>query len=446
MKLRSPVRSPVRAAARTLVDSGHAAGSNLRVRAPRFAPAPGGFGPAQDVTITCPTSGADIFYTTNGSTPTSGSTAYVGPVHIAATTTLKAIAIKSGLTDSPVRSGTYTINGAVATPTFNPVAGAYALAQSVTISCATAGASIYYTTDGSAPTTSSTPYTTPVTVSATSTLKALAAKTGYSNSAVGSAAYTIGLEFPQTMFTGGEKGAVWNASNADARFQDTSGTTPAGVGDYVALQSDESGNGYDLKQATLTARLQVVQDGNGKYGLVGDGVDDNLHCDTVSLVSAECYVALAVSLPASGSDRIFSTAFEVDGTDYDDWTHFFVSAQLSGTNGVGLFRNFATCDSGLVIFPGTAPVIIEAWTDATSEHLRVTFTDHLAVMQQHSYSNSITATSSLSLAQFALLAATQGGNNIAATFYGGLIIDRIPASDERDDVVDWLNGLSGAFA
>jgi hypothetical protein len=253
------------------------------------------------------------------------------------------------------------------------------------------------------------------------------------------------LVFPRTLFAGGEKGAIWNPSNAAARFQDAGGTTPAGVGDYVAFQSDESGNGYHLQQGTLTARLQVVQDSNGKYGLVGDGVDDNLHCDTVALVSVECYVALAVSLPASGSDRIFSTAHEVDGTDYDDWTHFFVSAALNGTNGVGLFRSFETCDSGLVIYPPTAPVIIEAWTDASSEHLRVTFTDYLSDKQQLSYSHPIAATSGLSLAQFVLFAATMGGNNIAGTFYGGLIIDRIPASGERDDLVDWLNGLSGAF-
>jgi hypothetical protein len=78
-----------------------------------------------------------------------------------------------------------------ATPTFSPAAGAYATAQSVTISTTTAGATIYYTTNGTDPTTASTTYTAPVAVAASATLKAIATATGYTQSAVGSAAYVI---------------------------------------------------------------------------------------------------------------------------------------------------------------------------------------------------------------------------------------------------------------
>jgi Chitobiase/beta-hexosaminidase C-terminal domain/Legume lectin domain len=80
-----------------------------------------------------------------------------------------------------------------ATPTFSPAAGTYASAQSVSISAATSGATIYYTTNGTAPTTSSTQYTGPITVSTTETLKAIAVAAGDTNSAVASAAYTISL-------------------------------------------------------------------------------------------------------------------------------------------------------------------------------------------------------------------------------------------------------------
>jgi hypothetical protein len=81
-----------------------------QVSTPAFSPAPGSFSSAQSVTITTATSGASIRYTTDGSTPSStAGTLYSGPVSISATATLKAIAYKSGLADSSVASGTYTI-------------------------------------------------------------------------------------------------------------------------------------------------------------------------------------------------------------------------------------------------------------------------------------------------------------------------------------------------
>ena len=84
----------------------------------------------------------------------------------------------------------------VETPTFSPAGGTYNAAQNVTISCATDGATIYYTTDGNDPTTSSTQYTGAIAVNATTTLKAIAAKDGMDNSEVAEATYTI--ELPQT--------------------------------------------------------------------------------------------------------------------------------------------------------------------------------------------------------------------------------------------------------
>ena len=79
---------------------------------------------------------------------------------------------------------------AVELPVFDPVAGTYDEAQTVTITCATEGASIYYTTNGTEPTNASTPYTSAITVDNTTTIKAIA-YLGENASNVATATYTI---------------------------------------------------------------------------------------------------------------------------------------------------------------------------------------------------------------------------------------------------------------
>lgn len=81
----------------------------VQTATPQSFPAAGTVPANTSVTIACSTLGASIYYTVNGTTPTAGSTAYVGPVVIASTMTVKAIAIKAGLTNSIVMSSLYTV-------------------------------------------------------------------------------------------------------------------------------------------------------------------------------------------------------------------------------------------------------------------------------------------------------------------------------------------------
>lgn len=121
---------------------------------PTFSPGAGTYTSIQHVTLSCLTPFAVIYYTTDGSTPTTASTIYTGSLTVSATETIKAIAKAPGAAQSTVASALYTINlTTTATPTFAPPAGTYSSAQTVAISCATPSSTIYYTTNGTTPTT-----------------------------------------------------------------------------------------------------------------------------------------------------------------------------------------------------------------------------------------------------------------------------------------------------
>ncbi|HTQ30430.1 MAG TPA: TIM-barrel domain-containing protein, partial [Opitutaceae bacterium] len=166
-----------------------------QVAAPSFSPGGGSYGSAQSVTITTGTSGASMRYTTDGSAPTEAhGTLVSGPVSISVSTTLKAIAYETGMTDSTVTSADYIINGGsqVSAPVFSPGALTAASTQYITITSATSGATIRYTIDGSAPTeTHGTVVLYEAPITSTATLKAVAYKTGMTDSDVTSATYTI---------------------------------------------------------------------------------------------------------------------------------------------------------------------------------------------------------------------------------------------------------------
>jgi hypothetical protein len=157
-------------------------------------PAAGTYTSTQAVTLSADEQ-ATIYYTTNGTTPTTSSAVYSTPISISSTTTLKYFAKDLAGNTSTVQSATYTINAADTTPptvTLSPAAGTFTSVQSVTMT-ANETATIYYTLDGSAPTTASTVYTGPIAVNSTTTIKYFAKDTAGNASAVQTAVYTINI-------------------------------------------------------------------------------------------------------------------------------------------------------------------------------------------------------------------------------------------------------------
>ena len=144
---------------------------------------------------------------------------------------------------------TYTTGGTLtcAKPTFTPEEGTYSTAQSVTLRTSTEGATIYYTLDGSNPTTNSTVYSDAINVSETTTIKAFAAKNGYNDSGVAEATYTItqpkSISEVRAQVTGDvfTKGIVTSCSGTTGYIQDATAAIcvygkSLKVGDEVTVQ------------------------------------------------------------------------------------------------------------------------------------------------------------------------------------------------------------------
>jgi uncharacterized repeat protein (TIGR03803 family) len=332
-----------------------AGGFSSQVAPPVFFPGTGAYSSAQTVTIISATPGASIRYTLDGSTPTeTNGTPYSGPVLISANTSLTAIAYESGFTDSPLNSGNYTFLPQVAAPTFSPGSGTYVDSQTVTISTATNGASIRYTTDGSPPTeTNGVLYAGPVTISGTTTLNAIAYEAGFIDSPVTDGTFTIAAEvnvlynfnsannggfnpyaglvlgsdgnFYGTTLYGGDSnndGTVFKITPAGVfttlvAFNGANGSDPyAGLilgsdGDFYGTTqyggSDDRGTVFKMTPVgALTTLVSFdIDDGEFPIGALVQGSDGNFY-GTTSLGGSGSYGTVFVMTPAGALSTLYS--------------------------------------------------------------------------------------------------------------------------------------------
>jgi hypothetical protein len=207
-----------------------------------------------------------------------------------------------------------------ATPTFTPVAGTYNATQNVTLHDTTSGASIFYTTNGTTPTTSSTPYNNvAIPVSSNETINAIAVATGFTQSAVGSAAYVITAPPPPDFSISAAPASQSVAPSGSTTYTVTVGSLN-GFGGVVTLSlsgqpagatpgfSPATVTGSGTSTLTLTTTTAVA---NGTYPLTITGASGSVtHTAGVSLtVSAAATIQINSAGGAVGSwvaDKDFS--------------------------------------------------------------------------------------------------------------------------------------------
>ncbi|MBR4468407.1 MAG: chitobiase/beta-hexosaminidase C-terminal domain-containing protein [Bacteroidales bacterium] len=253
---------------------------------------------------------------------------------------------------------TYITSGSTptcATPTFSPVAGTYTQAQSVSISCATEGATIYYTTNGNDPTTNSTVYVDPISVSSNMTIKAMAVKSGFDNSAVATAEYAfITLDHAGTLEDPYTVADAYTAIDANAGTQNVYATGIVSnietawssqynnitfnfvdeEGDEAFLQAFRCVSGTGVDASTVVVGDVVVVYGDlTKYGSTyefGQG------CQLVSLThTAEPFITVnptEVNVGAEGATGTLSVTCENIDDTYEIGVRFYEDPQTPATD------------------------------------------------------------------------------------------------------------------
>ncbi len=248
------------------------------------------------VTMTSATPNATIYYTTDGSNPSTASNLYSAPVSLAVTTTINAIAVSTGLLQSNLTSAAYVLSTQTAPPNFNPAAGSYVSAQSVSFTDDSANATIYYTTDGSTPTHSSTVFSTPIPVTTTKTIRAIASAAGLSDSGVVSGTFNINangttpINFGLGFSTLGCLQINGSTKLDDSRLQLTDGATNEAGTAFCTNQVDVRGFitdfTFQLSDASadgITFTLQNSPAGAGALGAVGGGLGSSGITNSVAI-------------------------------------------------------------------------------------------------------------------------------------------------------------------
>lgn len=304
------------------------------VTKPVASPVGGTYETAQTVTLTSETN--EIYYTTDGTDPKLSSTHATSPVNVAVNNglTLRYIAYNGTEWSSEGIEQTYVIKPA--TPTLSPASGTFSSATSVIANCSTSGVTLYYTTDGTDPTSSSATTTGSIAVSETCTIKVIAIDANGNQSDVASGTYTI---------TSSALGTTEYQLVTDAS-QIAEGNSYILVGyknsTYVAMSSTASGNYYggvevtvgskicDIDGASSVAVVQLEDLGDSKWAiklpdgnylsagssdganLVSDnGTSNNVNQWTITADGTNGYVATSVAYTARSISVNYASGWRI---------------------------------------------------------------------------------------------------------------------------------------
>ena len=279
-----------------------------------------------NVSITTATPGATIYYTTDGTTPTTSSTLYEGASEELGGLPIKAIAVKGGMINSNIGEGTVDIKCATPVISFNNIT------SMVTITCETEGSTIHYTTDNSEPTPTSTAYNAPFSVTSPTTVKAIATHENLDPSVVAELVIPQ-VATPTIQNNGSNAVSITTATVGATIYYTTDGTTPTTSSAVYTESLQENISGVTIKAIAV------------KEGMITSPVGGNA-------VILQC---AAPVIKRSGNDGFtISCSFPVSGV-----TIYYT------TNGTTPTTSSSSISPGAIV-PCTLPITVNAMAVATN--------------------------------------------------------------------------------
>ena len=248
-----------------------------------------------NVSITTATPGATIYYTIDGTTPTTSSTLYTGASEYLGGKPIKAIAVKDNMINSDIGEGEIDIRCATPAISFDNIT------SKVSITCGTEGSTIHYTIDDSEPTTTSTAYTDPFSVTSPMTVKAIATHGGLDPSVVAELVIPQ-VATPTIQNNGSNAVSITTATVGATIYYTTDGSTPTTSSTEYTVPLTENISNVTIKAIAV------------KEGMITSTVSSNaviLQCtEPVIARSGNDGFTISCSFPASGVTIYYTT----DGT------------------------------------------------------------------------------------------------------------------------------------
>ena len=250
--------------------------------------------------ISCATDGADIYYTTDGSDPTTASEKYAAPIELTESAEIKAVAVKSDMNDSAVSGKTVTVER-VAAPVAS-LTGEVEVGTTVSLLSSTAGAEIYYTFGDSLDETNYKKYTDEIVITGSTKIRAVAAKRGYAQSEGVTFEYTIAPPEEE------EEPSETNRALLDA------GETMCKAGNTFSLPA------YIYSEKAVSDFRYTLSFDSDKFEYIGFEAGEDVPASAVSVTANENNVTVRGAVDgltaAEACVLIFKAKSDVEADDY----------------------------------------------------------------------------------------------------------------------------------